>query len=690
MSKKTLSTHKALDQFPSLPQVLVKILDAIHSESADFQQLANIIRQDPAVSSKLIQVASSSYFGPSQNCSSIERALMFLGTDAVKTIVITSSIKQFFGHFNQDHQQFLKQFWRRSLITANFAQALATLTRYPAPKEAYLCGLLTDLGQLILLTEFNQPYLSLTSKLKNDHELIEQEQIQFNYDHCEVAADLIDSWKISEFMGDAIRYHHEDADQIQDAQHLVKIIYLSNLLGKSDIIDGDILATSHNLFGLNESLTTEIHGRILSDVTSMAASLNIDVSKDCPETQQQAHHVLGKKLGELGELTLVNQALWQVNNKEALEQAINRAMLLTFGIHHCRLFEYDSEDHCLRSEPEGQTPLAITVQPGRSLSSEAILNKKIVHSLNPEHKRLTVIDRQLLRLCQAEQMLCLPLINNEQITGVLVLGLGEKPLTQLTHRFGQLLTLGKEIAIAQTKLSQLPSQATSNNIEQIESHIREAVHEASNPLSIIRNYLEMLRIKLGDEHSANENLDLIKEEIDRVGSILLRLNDPQEKSDSCDEINLNELIKNVSYIFNESICTAKKISISLQLDEEINHGIWHSSHLKQILTNLIKNACEALSAGHEISISTEANVNANGHQYTAIMIADNGPGMPKEIKEQLFTPLLSSKGGNHSGLGLSIVKKLIDGMGGSISCRSLQKSNNSERSGTEFQILLPQ
>ena len=682
-----MSTHKALNQLPSLPQVLVQILDAIHSENADFQQLAEIIRQDAAVASKLIQIASSSYYGRPQNCSTIERALMFLGTDTVKTIVITSAIKQFFNHFNQEHSQFLKQFWRRSLISANFAQALATLTRYPAPEEAYLCGLLTDLGQLILLTEHNQQYLALTTTLNNNHELVTQEQATFNYSHCEVAADLVDSWNISEFMGDAIRYHHETVDQIQDAQHLVKIIYLSNLMGTAEDVNDDILQASHHLFGLNEALTSEIHSRIQTDVANMAASLGIDVSTDDKQSHQNAHQALGKRLGELGELTQVNQAVWQAQTKEALEQATNRALLLTFGIHHSLLFNFNEQENSLSSSTHQDTPLTIMVEAGRSLTTDAFLNKQIRHSAEKNEQRLTVIDKQLTRLCHAEQILCLPLINGLQTSGILVLGVSSKQLEPLKERFGQLITLGKEIASAYSKL---PSTVSSSNQLQIETHIREAIHEASNPLSIIRNYLEMLRIKLGDEHSANENLDLIKEEIDRVGAILLRLKDPQEQTDTNNSININDLIRGIAQIFSESSCAAKQINIKLQLDDEIGLHTWNQAYLKQILTNLIKNACEALSAGDEILISSEANVNSNGRQYTAVNVIDNGPGMPKEIKEQVFKPQNSTKGGNHSGLGLSIVKKLIDEMGGSITCRSTQKSNNTERSGTEFHLLLPQ
>ena len=205
----------------------------------------------------------------------------------------------------------------------------------------------------------------------------------------------------------------------------------------------------------------------------------------------------------------------------------------------------------------------------------------------------------------------------------------------------------------------------------------------ATPLSIIRNYLEMLRIKLGNEHDANEGLELIKEEIDRVGNILLRLKDPAQITESDTTLNINRVITTTAHIFEDSICITKNITVEKHLDNSVSEISGNPEHLKQILTNLLKNATEALEPGGKITISSEASVSFSGRDFSAINIEDNGPGIASEVKKNMFSPVKSTKGQGHSGLGLSIVKKLIDDMDGSIVCRS-----NSE-SGTQFQILLP-
>jgi len=694
-----VATKTATDQLPSLPQVLVRILDAIRCDNTDYQSIAEIIRQDGGVTAKLISVANSSFYGRPKSCESIERALLFLGTDVVKTIAITTSIKQFFGHFNQQHRRFLQQFWRRSLISANFAQVLATLTSYPSPDEAYLCGLLVDVGQLMSLTSNEKDYLEMLEGIKNDQQLLDAEEQKFGSTHCQIGADLVDSWNISSFMGDAVRYHHEPANLVLDAHHLIKIVNLASLLSTDDELDDQAFAAADTLFGLNESLTRELRSRINNDVDAIAHSLNIDISNDDANSKQHAdaHYKLGQHLSELGELAQVNQVLSQAESREGLQEAAQRALFLTLGVPNCVLFFADDTGTRLHAEPEGKAvdddrahsvTFEIPIEPERSLISDALLDGEEKTTATADHP-ISVIDRQILRYCQSDILVCWPLnLSNAGViekVGVLVFACDENQLAQLAEKSNLTKNLCSEIAKAITvnyrRLDAINAKQPS--AEHYLSQINEVIHEASNPLSIIRNYLEILRIKLGEEHSANESLGLIKEEIDRVGNILLRLKDPEEEQTSQDRVNINSVIESTAVIFQNSICATQQIDLLLKLDKNLPETPGNPEHLKQILTNLLKNATEALSAGDTITVSSEAAVSVGGKNFVAVYIEDNGPGISDEIKHKLFSPVDSTKGKGHSGLGLSIVKKLLDEMNGTILCRSTIGK------GTEFQILLP-
>lgn len=680
--------NTSVDQLPSLPQVLLKILDAIQSDSADYQHMADIIRQDAAVATRLIAVANSSYFGRPRQCETIERALLFLGTDAVKTIVITAAIKQFFSHFNQRHNHFLKKFWRRSLVSANFAHVLATLTSYPSPDEAYLAGLLIDVGQLILLTSDEQPYLSILDTCVDDKQLLEAEIAQYQKTHNQLSGELVDSWKLSGFMGDAVRYHHEPVDLVQDAQHLVKIINLSSLLSADMEIGDSSLAAADALFGLNEALTRELCSRISDDVDQLASGLGIDINGEDSDGDRATQSQLGRRLGELGELAQVNASLLRARNREALQSAIQRSLYLTFGIQQSVLFLLDRDSDMLISQSSRKGNVAdfrVPANTARSLISESFATQSFVTS-GASDKPMSVVDRQLASFCESEILVCWPLPPAEgPAIGVLVFAVDDAGKQALEQKIGLAHALCREIATAinnnTDRLNHLDEQDHSSL--QYQTQIREAVHEASNPLSIIRNYLEMLNLKLGEQHEAAEGLGLIREEIDRVGNILLRLRDPSLGNGESAVFNINTVINSVATIFRESICATRQVMLTLNLDNAMPDIEGNPDHLKQILTNLLKNAVEALGNGGEIVISSDAASGANGASFAAVNIRDNGPGLPDAVKSSLFEPVSSTKGGSHSGLGLSIVKKLVDDMEGSIACRSHAET------GTEFQILIP-
>jgi nitrogen-specific signal transduction histidine kinase len=191
----------------------------------------------------------------------------------------------------------------------------------------------------------------------------------------------------------------------------------------------------------------------------------------------------------------------------------------------------------------------------------------------------------------------------------------------------------------------------------------------------------MLRIKLGDEHTAQIELAAIREEIDRVGRILLRMREPPDESGQGAR-SLNHEVRQVTDIFAASVGAARNIVLEVDLSPADPPLVQPSDHVRQILTNLLKNAAEALGQGGRIIVATRDPVSVSGRRYSELTVQDDGPGLPQSVMDQLFSPVQSTKGEGHSGLGLSIVKRLADDMGALILC-------STSPSGTRFQLLLP-
>ena len=670
---------RARDSLPSLPQVLVRILDAIYEDQADLQKLSAIILQDAGMTARVIAVANSSFYYRGRRQKSLDRAVLHLGTEAVKTLVITASMRQLFSQFGRQSPRMLKRVWRTALVTANLSQVLAVLTSYPRPEEAYLSGLMVDIGRLVRMSEDPERYRALIAEAGDDQALIRAEQDLYGSTHSEVAADLLEAWGLNAFIADAVRFHLEPALRVRDAHHLVKLVNLGYSVGRPGAIGHDALVAGDILFGLNEGLTQELRGRVSDDVARIATSLEIDIEADNDAYDQLARQSLGERLEGLSQLARLQGELARVTTLKR-HAAVQRALLLTFGVQRSLVFLGDDEGQFLQAwldedpEPAFQLPL----ERGRSVIVDAALDGHPVQVAGDSGEPLSVVDRQIYGVCGSEAIWVQPFPQDTGLLGALVLGLSSEQAAQLAGRGSLLAAMGREVAVALGTAPQPPEHPDS---ETLERRIREMVHEAGNPLSIIQNYLAMLRIKLGEEHDAQLEIGVIREEIERVGRILMRMREAPREMDAS-PVPLNREVRQITDIFAASVCSARGIELKVDLAPENPPLAQSPDHLRQILTNLLRNATEALDEKGTIRVKTRDQVSLGGRGYSEITVQDDGPGLPPEVMQKLFSPVQSTKGAGHSGLGLSIVKRLVDEMDGIILC-------SSGTDGTRFQLLLP-
>jgi signal transduction histidine kinase/HD-like signal output (HDOD) protein len=672
---------RANDFLPSLPQLLVRILDTVQDDQADLHTLSAIILQDTGATARIIAVANSSFYYRGKRFDSLDRAVLNLGTDVVRTLVMTLAMKQLFGQFNAHDRHFLKRVWRTALVTANLSQVLAVLTGYPRPEEAYLSGLFVDIGRLARLTEDESRYGPMLEQAADDQALLRAEMAAYGTDHCHVAANLMEEWGLSPFIVDAVRYHLEPALAVQDAHHLVKLVNLGYAMGRPGPIGDDALAAADTLFGLNEGLTEELRGRVREDVARMARSLEIDIDAE-GEWDQNARLALSQRLEDLNRLSQLQGELAQTGDLLRQRLAVQRVLFLTFGVERSLLFLADRDAPFLRAwvDEDPDPAFVLPLEAGRSLVVDAVLEDRSVQFTGEGLDALPVADRQIVAICGAGPLWIQPLRGESGPLGALVLGVDASRLAKMQERSAFVGAMGREIARA-LSAEDAVTQPQAPDQERLERRIREMVHEAGNPLSIIQNYLAMLRIKLGDEHEAQLELGVIREEIERVGRILLRMREaPQTREET--SLSLHREVRQITDIFAASVCSARNITLEVDLAEHDPPLAQSSDHLRQILTNLLKNAAEALDEGGKLRVITRDPVSLNGRRYTELSVEDNGPGLPQEVMDRLFSPVTSTKGAGHSGLGLSIVKRLVDEMDGIILC-------SSGPGGTRFQVLLP-
>ncbi len=705
-----------VDKLPSLPHVLLQLLDICHDESLSFDDLASILRQDPALYARVYSACHRQQYGtnvpPQTNTAPpIEKALQHLGINTLKSIAVTAAVQQFFSRTSLERTDFLKQHWHHSLFCATVAQSIAKLCNYSDINEAYTTGLLHDIGQLVLETAYPEKYTSAFAQLSEDEIFHTLELDEFECTHQQVGAELLKKHGANSFVYDAVLYHHENTEQIQDAHPLVKIIHVANMLTSSYFKPEDqpVFDAAETLLGLDKTLLLEMLEKSQAQLQNIMQTLEIALAVDGMDgetaKQQSASDEfkqvqLAEQVRNIALLDGIHQHLSHsgglngnlADEKNGLLPIISQHVSILFGVSQCILFLYDATSDRINAlaadnQPSQLTDISIPLMTGRSLVTDALLNKHASHSFDldaPDTRKLSIIDRQLIGFTGQDGIICLPMTMNNTAIGTLVLGVDKTQYETLWKQLPLLMRFVNEIThtISINNSISNASLSDSEQTNQLEQKIREVLHEVRNPLSIMNNYLGVLGYKLESDKPAQEDVQTIKSEIERINLILNRLTEQESPTNSTSPIDLNTIIADLTHVFQTSLFASKNIQISLDLDERISTLQSNANALKQIYTNLIKNAVEALPANGQLMVYTQDYVNVDGKQHIELSVADDGPGVDIDILPQLFSPVDSTKGDDHAGLGLTIVKNLVNELHGSISCRSSDK-------GTSFHILLP-
>ena len=704
MQKEAIQLLKKTDanKLPTLPHVLLRLLDACQDENLSFDKVANILRNDPALCVKVISACG-------RDCTStdnLEKILARLGINTIKSIAITSAVQQFFSRNNQARTEFLKHHWHHAIICGCIAEQLAQYTQYEHPEEAWFAGLVHDAGQLILEAAYPDKYTSEFTGLGEDELLHDKESERLDTTHYHVGAHLFILRDGNPFLADAIMYHHEPVAKILDAHPLVKIVNLANLLSNAAQKDSleQALHAADQLFGLSGTQIEDCLENCSQKISRIASEYEVELGDDDSDddiiqkiiaTDQLKQVQLAEQIRNIAMLDGVHQHLSRIEGKRALLLALQQNISVLFGINDCILFLYDAADDKLQAlssvenDPHLQH-ISIPLEPGRSIVTDALLEMRAMNSFELDQLNLSIVDRQLTGLNNKEGLFCMPLIVHNAAIGTLVLGIDEAQLPALMKQQGLFKRFANEIASTiSSSLSEFRGEhelGSGIDPEKIlKARAREVIHEVRNPLSIINNYLEILGIQLEGDSPAQQDLETIRSEIHRITTILEHLSHPATADVDTGErvsVDINALIADLSHMFQTSLLGAHDIKISLNLDESMPPMLTNADAIKQIYTNLVKNAVEALPAEGQVMVYTQDQVNVDGKTHFEICVADDGPGIPAEILPDLFTPVKTTKGDGHAGVGLTIVKNLVNDLHGSISCRSSDK-------GTSFHILLP-
>jgi diguanylate cyclase (GGDEF)-like protein/putative nucleotidyltransferase with HDIG domain len=221
-------------KLPSFPQVAVKLMEASKDETVSLGDLAKILETDPGISARVLQIVNSAFYGIGRQITKLSEAVTLLGLDEIKKIALGMTVFEKMFKSGRAKQFDRLLFWRHSLSVAVLSLEIAKKTGYPDPEEAYIAGLLHDVGKVFLDINGKRDYGSFIQELSSSTELIiEQERSTLGLGHDDIGAFFCSLWKLPEKLIMAVKYHHQPFDQMdftREDKLLISIVSLANFL----------------------------------------------------------------------------------------------------------------------------------------------------------------------------------------------------------------------------------------------------------------------------------------------------------------------------------------------------------------------------------------------------------------------------------------------------------------------------
>lgn len=555
--------------------------------------------------------------------------------------------------------------WRQSITVAHLAQALGARAGVVDAEAAWTAGLSHNLA----------------------------DYLDYDLPPTVHAADWLIGLDPDGWLADAVRYHAEPLARGRAAHPLVRIVQLAyQLATRLESVDSvDVRAALASLqIGAAEAAAMLAE----SQVQTRQLALRFGVVDHVAQSEGTGFERLARLYAVQAAQSALNSHFRQANEVAEVFALLQDSLLALFGVERACLFA-PAADGSLRLSPlmyftPGLNVLAILPDDGHSALPRA-LTRNAPQQFERGVPDSALVDEQIARLLDVSRLTCQPLRLHDGQMGVLVAGdaapdLSQSPLWRFTLSECAAALHPKLVVVTPPEsavhVEPLAPPAQSDDIPR--DRVRRAVHEVANPLTIMRNYVNLLSDRLGTDASMQRDLGIISDEIERVARIVRGITMTEEVAEpdaALELVSVNSIVSELVRMALGALFMPNKVNVQIDLNPEVPPLPLQKDLLKQVLFNLAKNAVEAMHGGGHLKFSTRM-ILVNGQRQIEIEVADTGPGLPAKVVSHLFEPVASEKGGDHAGLGLSISRSLVERMNGQLSCTTTPQ-------GTFFLIHLP-
>lgn len=264
-----------VNDMPVLPSRINKIIAITEDPDSTIEDLEKEILLDQSLTSKILKLANSAYYGYPRKINTVSQATILLGFQTVKSMALASTMSKFMAQELKGYALEENDLWTQSQTCAIISRHIAKDIQFPSPETAYIAGLLRDIGKTILSYYVEQEYNAIVNKVEYGHiSFLEAEKEILGFNHAQVGKEIAAKWNFPDELVEAIGLHHSPEKAIINPM-LVSIIHVADaitmMMGIS--IGADGLAYNFSPFALE---TLELSAEKLEEYISKSHDLIID------------------------------------------------------------------------------------------------------------------------------------------------------------------------------------------------------------------------------------------------------------------------------------------------------------------------------------------------------------------------------------------------------------------------------
>lgn len=214
----------------TLPQVALRVLEVARDPRAGVQELKAVVEGDPALSARVLRLVNSAAYGVKCRITNLQQAIGFLGFSQIRNLALTASVSQLFRQEQQLGPYRRSQLWRHLVATALCARLVAIRSRAADFEDAFLAGLLHDLGIILADQHVHAHFRLLMSRLRPGTRLTDAEQQIFGWDHTQLGERLAQEWRFPANVRAAMRHHHNSMAYSGEGEEVVRCVEAANVI----------------------------------------------------------------------------------------------------------------------------------------------------------------------------------------------------------------------------------------------------------------------------------------------------------------------------------------------------------------------------------------------------------------------------------------------------------------------------